>query len=146
MSKVAKIPYPEPIPFPRIHRCGYPVLHSLSALGVLGGWLWLCLATRGTWGLTMARWLDPHKVGYGLPIAVFTELFWWAALPLGGIIIFMMAMWHCTGARAHVNQAFPPPQASMGPQPRMVERIILTDDAAAQHGLPGGTIVERIHY
>ena len=105
------------------------------------------MATKGTWGLKVAAWLDPRKVGYGLPLAVFTELFWLVLVPFGGVALYFLAMWRCTGARAHVQplvaEAFPAPPM---PHPTMVERIIIPDEAAAQRGLPPGTIVERIHY
>lgn len=147
MRTVEKIPYPEPIPFPRLHRCGHPVVHSLMVVGLLVGWLWFSLATKGTWGLKVAAWADPRKMGYGLPIAVLTELFWYPALPLGFIAVYLLAMWRCTGARAHVQPRVAEAlQEPYGPVPRMVERVVLTDDEAARRGLPHGTIVERIHY
>lgn len=148
MQHATKIPYPEPIPFPRMHRCGRPVTHSLVVVGLLAGWLWFSIATMGTWGLKVAAWLDPHKVGYGLPLAVFTEVFWLVALiPGGALMVYCLAMWRCTGARAHLQpllaDAFP---ASTLPQPTLVERMVIPDDVAARHGVPPGTIVERIHY
>ena len=147
MRRVEKIPYPAPIPFPRLHRCGHPVVHSLVVVGVLVSWLWFSIGTKGTWGLKVAAWLDPRKVGYGLPLAVCTELFWLVLIPCGFLALYFLAMWRCTGARAHVQplvaEAF---QEPVMPRPTMVERIIITEDVAAQHGLPHGTIVERIHY
>ena len=148
MRRVEKIPYPQPIPFPRMHRCGHPVVHSLGVVGLLGGWLWFSIATKGTWGLKVAAWLDPHKVGYGLPLAVFTELFWLLMIPFGFIGVYFLAMWRCTGARPRAFQPLVAAalQEPSGPVPTMVERVILTDDEAARRGLPHGTIVERIHY
>jgi len=149
MNKVEKIPYPHPIPFPRIHRCGRPVLHSLAVVSVLVGWLWFSIATRGMWGLKLAAVLDPRKVGYGLPIAVLAELFWLGLIPLACVPLYFLSMWRCTGARAHpalrsiVAEALHEP---VGGQPTMVERIVVPEAVAAQHGLPPGTIVERIHY
>jgi hypothetical protein len=147
MRHVAPIPYPDPIPFPRLHRCAHPVVHSLAVASLLVGWLWFSISTRGTWGFKVAAWLDPRKVGYGLPIAVFTELFWLALIPVGFVAVYLLVMWRCTGARAHIQprvaEAF---QAPGMPRPTMIERIVIPDEAAAQRGWPSGTIAERIHY
>ena len=82
-----------------------------------------------------------------MPLAVFTELFWLVLIPFGGLALYFLAMWRCTGARAHVQplvaDAFP---GSALPHPTLVERIVIPDEVAAQHGLPPGTIVERMHY
>lgn len=147
MGNVVPIPYPQPIPFPRLHRCAHPYWHSLVVVGLLAAWIWFSLRTRGTWGLTLARYLDPHTVGYGLPIAVLTELAWAALLPGGALVVSLVGMWRCTGARPHlasvVGEALEPPQAA---SPVLIERVMLNAAQAAQHGLPPGAIVERVHY
>lgn len=149
MRTVVPIPYPQPIPFPRLHRCAHPVRHSLLVLGVVAGWLWFSMSTRGTWGLKLAMILDPQKYGYGLPIAVLTELVWLALIPGGVIVLYLVSMWRCTGAkpRPAVQQVIAEALGEPAPsQPVLIERILLTADEAARRGLASPVIVERIHY
>lgn len=148
MSNADKIPAPQPIPFPRIHRCGHPVVHSLVVGALLVGWLWFSIATRGTWGLKVAAWLDPRKVGYGLPLAVFTELFWLVLIPFGAVAVYFLSMWRCTGARPTALQPLVAAalQEPYAPVPTLIERVILTDAEAVRYGLPHGTRLERIYY
>jgi hypothetical protein len=149
MRKVVPIPYPQPIPFPRLHRCAHPLRHSVLVLGIVAGWLWFSLSTRGTWGLKLARYFDPQNLGYGLPIAVFTELAWLALIPGGCLILYLVSMWHCTGAkpRPAVQQVIAETLGEPYPaQPVLVERVMLTPEEAARRGLASAVIMERIHY
>jgi hypothetical protein len=94
MQQLERYPPPPPL---RIHRCGWPVTHSLGVMAALGSWLWFSITTNGLWGYKLAALLDPHKTGLGLPIAVFTNLGWLLLIPLGTIGLYLLGMWRCTG-------------------------------------------------
>ena len=93
------IPYPQPIPMGRMHRCKHPVRHSVNVVLLLVGWLYWSIHTNGQWGPMLAAYLDPKGTGIGLPIAVLTNLAWLVLIPLGhdsGSI-----SWGCGTVRDH---------------------------------------------
>lgn len=149
MRKITPIPYPQPIPFPRMHRCAHPYRHSLGVLALMGGWLWYSVHVKGTVGLKLAALLDPHRVGYGLPIAVLTEFVWFGLIPLVALALYLLGMWRCTGqapspaVRQVIAEALHEPYA---PRPVRVDRVILSPEEAAQRGLHGQVVVERAYY
>jgi hypothetical protein len=95
----------------------------------MGAWLWFSIRTNGLWGYRLAALLDPHKTGLGLPIAVFTNLFWLLLIPLGTIGLYLIGMWRCTG-RQSTRSTLAQVLAPQSPEPYIIERVI----------------IERIHY
>jgi hypothetical protein len=150
MKQTQPIPYPQPIPMGRMHRCTHPVRHSLNVLSLIVGWLYWSIHTNGQWGPWLAAVLDPKHTGIGLPIAVLTNLAWLVLIPLGTIVLYLVGMWHCTGPLPmHLRPDYVPPSPdvpSVPGRPVLIERVLLTPEDAARRGLPGPVIVERIHY
>jgi hypothetical protein len=121
MQQLERRPTPQPL---RIHRCQWPVSHSLGVVAAMGGWLWFSITTNGLWGYKLAALCDPHKTGLGLPIAVFTNLFWLLLIPLGTIGLYLLGMWRCTGrqsTRTILAQVLHPLEA----EPRIIERVTI---------------------
>jgi hypothetical protein len=121
MHELERRPTPQPM---RLHRCRWPITHSLWVVTAMGSWLWFSISTNGLWGYKLAARLDPHKTGLGLPIAVFTNLFWLLLIPVGTIGLYLLGMWRCTGrqsTRATLAQVLSPQDT----EPRIMERVII---------------------
>ena len=98
-------------------------------------------------GPLVGYWMSPNGT-FAWPIGIIVMYLWLPMIPLGAGMVYIVGMAGCTRVLSRI--APPAPQGlttpASGPQPIMVERVYLASDEAAQRGLPGPVIVERIHY
>jgi hypothetical protein len=135
-------------------------VHSLIAVSAAGTWAWWSWHVCFTIGPLLRHWFLPHEpsllafLTFPLVwlVAWMADLTWLVcAIPGGTIMAYVVAMAGCN----RVLETLPRPGQDTGevswnsqrpPHPILIERVSLSNDEAASHGMPGPVIVERLHY
>ena len=152
-----------PMKRPPLHKCRHPVLHTLLALSVAGGYLWCSWQVCFTLGALLRSWCLPVEVHpivwsvfarwllvWGLSILV--DVGWLLfGIPIGTALAYTIVMDRCHRLLEHIASWEAEARQTQGQSqpsthPVLVERVYLAEDDAQRRGFPGPVIVERVHY